>query len=202
MVFTRKEWQPALRAVKKYLPFSILLFLLSFLGGVLFVNFYPSIAEESLQKLTEAFSFLFDLGPAEMGVFIFFNNLIKIFLFMLLGVLFAVPTVFFLILNGWVLGYVAALTYGSLGLRGLFFGLCLHGIFELSALFIGASLGIWLGVSFYQEAKRKKVKIFPLSSAMKSYFFSAMGIFVRIVIPLLFIAAVVETLIIFFYDYI
>ena len=99
MNFFAKEKQLATETVKKYLPLTMLLFLCAFLGGVLFVNFYYEVAQESLDNLIESFSFLFDFGPLEMGIFIFLNNLVKIFLFMFLGFLFALPTIFFLILN-------------------------------------------------------------------------------------------------------
>ena len=151
MIFSAKDRQLASEVVKKYLPLTMLLFLCAFLGGVLFVNFYYAVAQESLHKLTESFSFLFNFGPVEMGIFIFFNNIVKIFLFMFLGFLLALPTIFFLTLNGWVLGYVVALSYGSLGLKGLFFNLFLHGVFEIPALLIGASFGIWIGVVFWKE---------------------------------------------------
>ncbi len=198
MIVIKDDLRSAITAIKKYFPFSLFLFLIAFLGGVLFTNLYPALAEDSFQELSENLSFLFDLDPVQMGVFIFFNNTIKVLLFMLLGVLFVVPTVFFLVLNGWILGVVVTLFYPLLGLKGLFFTLFLHGIFEFLALFIGASLGIWLGVSFYRETRKKKIKILPLSSEMKSVFSPAMEIFVRVVVPLLFVAAVIETLLIFF----
>jgi len=201
MIITENEWRPALLAIKKYIPFSILLFLISFLGGVLFVNFYPLLAKESFREVSESFSFLFNFGPAQMGIFIFLNNTVKVFLFMLLGVLFVVPTIFFLVLNGWILGVVVALFYPLLGMEGLFFSLFLHGFFEFLALFIGASLGIWLGVSFCRETRKKKTKVLPLSPEMKKVFFPAVGVFIRLVVPLLFLAAVIETFIIFFYNH-
>ncbi len=201
MIVIENEWRPVLRAIKKYVPFSLFLFIIAFLGGVLFANLYPELAKDGFQEVSESFSFLFDLGPAQMGTFIFFNNTIKVLLFMLLGVLFAVPTVFFLVLNGWILGVVVALFYPLLGLKGLFFTLFLHGFFEFLALFIGASMGIWFGVSFYQETREKKMKVLPLSPEMKNIIFPSMGIFIRVVVPLLFAAAVIETLLIFFYNY-
>jgi len=201
MNFIEKEMQPALEAVKKYIPLSVFIFSLSFLGGVFFANMYPEIVEDSIGELRKAFSFLFTLGPIEMGLFIFFNNTVKVFLFMLLGVLFALPTLFFLILNGWVLGTVVTATYPALGIKGIFMGLCLHGFFELSAMFIGTSLGFWIGVTAYRQAKEGATKIFPLPTSMKSVLFISMSVFFRIILPLLLIAAIIETSIMFFYNH-
>jgi len=189
---------PAWGAIKKYLPFVIFLFYISFIAGVLFVNFYPEAAQESFFKITEAFSFLFELGPLEIGLFIFFNNLIKVFLFMILGVLFAIPTIFFLMVNGWTLGYVAGIMYPHLGGEGLFLSLFFHGIFELAALFIGAAVGVWFGVKSYNEVKRKKLLTSEIFSAMKSSIFSSFNIFLYVITPLLLIAAIIETIIIFY----
>lgn len=177
--------------MRKYFPLSVFLFFLSFLFGVLFAAHYPSLAQESFRELQEAFSPLFDLSPVSMALFIFFNNSIKVFVFIFLGILFAAPTLFFLVLNGWVLGYVAGLTYPQLGLQGLFYSLFFHGIFELTALFIGASLGLWLGVSALKGAVKNKEKI-------KEKLSLALDVFVYLVVPLLAVAAIIETYIIFF----
>ncbi len=180
-----------LKSSKKYIFFAAVLFFISFFLGILFVKIYPSLAADSLEELAGAFSFLFDLNPLQMGVFIFLNNTIKAFLFMSLGILLAIPTLIFIIVNGWVLGFVVALIYPEIGIGGLFKGLFFHGIFEISALLIASGIGIFLGV---ESVKAKKNIIL-----IKEKLLSAMTLFLYIIIPLLFIAALIETLIIFYY---
>jgi stage II sporulation protein M len=174
---------------KKYIFFSALIFFCFFVLGILFVNLYPSLAEESLLQLEESFSFLFEFGPLEMGVFIFLNNTLKVFLFMMLGIFLALPTLFFLGVNGWVLGFVVAISYPFLGLKGLFYSLFIHGLFEFTALFIGAGMGLRLGILVYQKHSPEKIK--------KEVFASSL-VFLKIVIPLLFVAALLETLLIYY----
>jgi len=123
---------------------------------------------------------------------------VKIFLFMFLGILFAIPTVFFLILNGWVLGYVIGVTFLEIGIKGVFYSVFLHGVFELSGLFLGSALGIFLGISLYKEINKKTFKIFPLPFTIKKLFFSSVRIFTYIILPLLFLAALIETYLIYF----
>ncbi len=177
--------------IKKYFPFSVAIFTLFFGLGFLFATQYPDLAQEGMRELQGAFSYLFDLDPVWMALFIFFNNSIKILLFMLFGVLFALPTLFFLVVNGWVLGYVSGTVYPSIGLSGLFFSLFFHGIFELTALFIGTSIGFWIGYSLFKELRKGEKKI-------KEKVSLAVNTFVYIILPLLGVAAVIETYKIFF----
>ncbi len=182
---------------RKYLLFSIVMFFFAFSLGVCFSVFYPNLAQKSLEELVKAFSFLLDFSPIEMGLFLFFNNSIKVFLFMCLGVLLAVPTIFFLFLNGWVLGYVVGVSFPQLGIEGLFYSLFLHGVFELAGLFIGSSIGILIGITSYKELKKRR-KILPLSEEIKKIFYLAIKVFLKIIMPLLFLAALIETLLIYF----
>jgi len=193
----KEEEIKLLKSIKGYFAISVGLFLLSILLGIIFVNFYPSIATKSLKEITDAFSFLHNLGPVTLGGFIFLNNSVKVFLFMALGVLFALPTLFFLVVNGWVLGFVAALMYPELGPKGLFFGLFFHGVFELLAMFIGSSMGILIGITVFSEVRGKATKIFPVSKKIRKILLLTGTIFVKVIIPLLFVAAVIETYIIF-----
>jgi len=89
------------------------------------------------------------------------------------------------------LGYVAGLTYPQLGLQGLFHSLFFHGIFELMAVFIGTSLGLWLGISTFRGIMKSK-------EDFKEMFGFALDVFVYGIVPLLALAAIIETYIIFF----
>jgi stage II sporulation protein M len=194
----RKEDIKLIKNSKKYIVLSAVVFFIAFIFGALFSFIYPILAKEALNELVKAFSFLFDFEPIEMGIFLFLNNSIKIFLFMFLGVICAVPTIFFLILNGWILGYVVGVSFPELGLNGIFHSVFLHGIFELSGLFLGSAIGIVLGISVCKETKNKAFKIFPLSDNLKKLFISSFRVFSYIILPLLFIAALIETYLIYF----
>lgn len=180
-----------LKISKKYFALSAFIFFLSFLGGVLFAELYPALAREGLDELQKTFSSLFHLQPLGMALFLFFNNSLKILLFILLGTFFALPTLIFLILNGWVLGYVSTTVYPEMGLMALFQSLFFHGVFELTALFLGTAMGFWIGISFYREIRKKE------KSTKKNISF-AMDVFFHVILPLLAIAAVIETYLIFF----
>ncbi len=187
------RFYPAEENIRNYFLLALVLFLFSFLVGVLFVHFYPSLAKDAMFEMQKSFSFLLELDPIHLGVFIFFNNSVKILLFIILGILFAIPTLIFLLINGWVLGYVVAFNYPELGLEGLFFSLFFHGIFEFTALLIGGAMGIGLGLFSYRSFRNKNSS---LKEELKENVKSSINVFLWIIIPLLLIAAIIETLLI------
>jgi stage II sporulation protein M len=197
MMISRQDLQIILKS-KKYIVFSAVLFFIFFSLGVLFSAIYPELAKNSLESLVDSFSFLFDFSPIEMGIFLFLNNSIKILIFMLLGVFYALPTLFFLVINGWVLGYVIGVSFSEIGIKGIFYSVFLHGVFELSALFIGTALGISIGILFYQQTREKRFKIFPLPSKIKYFLISSLKIYLYLILPLLFIASLIETYLIYY----
>jgi len=82
-----------------------------------------------------------------------------------------------------------------------------HGVFELAAFFIGSALGINLGMAAYGEIKKGNLTVKEVLKAIKSFEFPEGGLkkgyalavdgFLYIVLPLLFIAALIETYLIF-----
>lgn len=190
----------ATSVIKKYFLISLLIFTISFILGVIFVVLQPETSKEAIEKIEKEFSFIRSLSSIQLGLFIFLNNSIKIFLFIFLGVIFTIPTLFFLITNGFVLGLVSAVMFPYLGFKGLFDSLFYHGIFELPALFIGSALGIWIGTLAIKKINKvRKIKELLKISEIKNALMLSLNIFFLFIIPLLAIAAIIETLLIFYY---
>jgi uncharacterized membrane protein SpoIIM required for sporulation len=87
-----------------------------------------------------------------------------------------------------------------LAIKEIFSAFFYHGAFELSALFIGSSLGIWIGVSIYKEigvCKKEKILLSVSSLNIKNTIKTSMKVFFFFVVPLLFIAAIIETFLMF-----
>ncbi len=187
------EFSLAIDNIKKYILFCIFIFFISCLGGVVFVNLFPDISQLTMEELKNSFSMLFGLKPLELGAFIFINNSIKIFLFIILGILLAIPTVIFLIVNGWVLGFVIMISYPEMGAGEIFSSLFYHGIFEFTALFLGSSMGIGIGVAFYKNIQQERNQ----KKEMKKLLKSSIAVFLCVIMPLLLIASIIETILIF-----
>ncbi len=139
--------------------------------------------EELLQK-TEGMSHL------ELVRFLFLNNAQSAFFGMISGIVLGIFSLMVIIVNGYLLGFVAIRTINAEGILTLW-RLVPHGIFELPALFISVGLGLKLGSFIFREKKW---------SSLKDYLSKSLRVFVFIVIPLLIIAALIEGSLIFFFN--
>lgn len=77
--------------------------------------------------------------------FIFLNNVIKSILIVFAGVFFGVLPIGFLLINGMLIGYLAALQAEGGQLAFFFKGIVPHGIIEIPAIIIACAYGIKLG---------------------------------------------------------
>lgn len=192
--------------IKKYSLISLVIFAVFAVFGFLFNSFRPEEADLFFSSIEEELSFVEDFSFFSMFLFLFINNTITVTIGMFLGVFFSVIPLLFLAINGFVIGLVAGYVYPTFGVLGLILSLAPHGVFELTALFIGMGSGIYLGVSAIEEIKNndltvkklfknaKKLK-FP-SERLKEDYSYLFNIFLHIVVPLLFLAAVIESLLI------
>lgn len=174
-----------LRDSKWYIFFVVALFLF------VTVTVFSGLQSESLNsvlmdQIKEIILEFEGLNTWQTSLKIFFNNSLASFFGIVFGIFFAIPTIIFIFINGYLIGYVSSLAVDSSGLTSLF-ALVPHGIFELPAVFISFGLGIRLGMFFlakdpFQELKR------GIEESMR--------VFVLIVIPLLVIAAIIEGILI------
>jgi stage II sporulation protein M len=121
----------------------------------------------------------------QLAGFIIFNNAKASLFGLLFGVLFGIFPLFLAAVNGYVLGFVlnaAARTNGIVEVWKIF----PHGVFELPAFFFSLGLGVRLGYTLFCEP-----------NMMKSDFKMALKTFVYIILPLLLIAGLIETGLIF-----
>lgn len=111
--------------------------------------------------------------------YIFFNNVRVTFTMMLSGFLFlSIPLLAY---NGYITGSIMS----SIGIK-FFYGLLTiapHGIFEITAAIIAATLGVYISASYFRRDVKKT-------------FLKSLKIYFKIVVPLLFVAAIIETILI------
>jgi len=129
-----------------------------------------------------------DLDFLEMVWFIFSNNTTSAIMGLFLGAIFGIFPLFNAVFNGAILGYVYAKAVPIAGFL-VIWRLLPHGIFELPAIFISLGLGIHLGFSFFG---RNKISTF------KERFGRSLNAFLVVVLPLLMIASIIESALIFF----
>lgn len=164
-----------------------LFFLASVFWGYFFALINPREARAALQGVLQGFSFARDFSLWELFVFIFLNNAVKSLLVLLLGIFFGIVPIFFIFINGQLVGLFLGVAQlngkGTLAVLGLL----PHGIFEIPALVISAGYGLWLGGCFFRLIFRKEPFGVHLKFALKKYW--------QVVVPLLLVAAAIETLV-------
>ena len=109
---------------------------------------------------------------------------------MVFGIVLGIFSIITVIINGYLLGFVSARVVYAEGITSLW-RLLPHGIFELPAVLISMGLGLKIGTFIFQK---KKIK------SLKEFFLSSFKTFLFVILPLLVIAALIETTLIFFFD--
>ncbi|MEK6858768.1 MAG: stage II sporulation protein M [Nanoarchaeota archaeon] len=168
-----------------YVFASVAIFFFSALFGFLFPSLLSSF-DDILRELAQQTE---GLNWFQLFLFIFKNNSFSALYALFLGFFFGIVPLFNALLNGAVLGYVAARVVPFTGFVGLW-RLLPHGIFELPAIFIAIGLGIKFGASFFSYSPQR-ILLRRLSDSLQA--------FVYVILPLLLLAAIIEaTLILFF----
>ena len=138
-----------------------------------------SFFNEVLKNLADKF-----LGKSAISFIssVFIHNLIASYLTMCVVVLFGFLPATIAVLNGFILGFVIASAPGVSTLK-MFSLLVPHGIFEWPAMMIAWGIGIWRGFGY---------RFLKTHSTYKERWLEANKVFITVVLPLLFIAAIIE----------
>ncbi|MCX8172114.1 MAG: stage II sporulation protein M [Archaeoglobaceae archaeon] len=165
-----------------------ILFVLSCFIGYYMVEFFPKFIKKEIEMLREFFKKFVSETPSPLSIFvlILLNNSIKSFVAMVLGVLLGIVPVLFVVTNGIIVGVFANVIGNEIGLTSFILKIIPHGIIEIPAIILASSYGVWLGIKFIRDRKN-----------IDKHMRYASGKFVRIVLPMLIIAALIETSLIF-----
>ncbi|MBU0894133.1 MAG: stage II sporulation protein M [Nanoarchaeota archaeon] len=148
-----------------------------------FVPVPEAIGEKILDFLKQILDQTKDMSYLELTKFIFFNNLQSSFF----GIIFGIFSIVLAILNGLLLGFVSSIGVNSEGFF-ILWRLFPHGIFELPAVFIALGLGLRLGLFVFSSKKRY---------FFKNNLFNSLRVFLFVILPLLGLAAFIESTLIF-----
>jgi len=172
------------RTIRPYLLVLTLILAASFLAG--------TIAPASIRRqMTGMFQAVVSNYQGLAGGMLFFNILVQ-----------NVMATIFVLISGVIVGIVPAFAVGSngFGLGVLFrqaaevtgyskaaLKVLPYGVFEIPALLIAASYGLWLGVTVVRKMRGKESTLLriPIEHAFRRYF--------AVVFPLLVVAAAIET---------
>ncbi len=173
--------------LRPYLLIITSLFVVSVLAGYMAGYFNPEIAEQMMGQFEESYGWIADESPLVIMLFIFANNTLNSFIAMLLGVVFGLWPILFILINGFFIGIVVFDATREISIFVILAALIPHGIIELPMIFISAAIGLRLGyLTFLKISKQKEISI-------QQELFQAVRLFIKLVVPLLFIAALIET---------
>jgi stage II sporulation protein M len=175
------------RELRPFLIAALLLFALGIIAGSLLAG-HSSFAGLKISESLGGFAQMFINLPRPLLVLmIFANNAVKTLLVIVLGIVFAIVPVVFIVVNGVAIGVVLHLATESKGLAYSMLAIVPHGLFELPGVLSGAAIGVMLGSKAIKRLFRKSE--FKVGSELSR----ALKIFVSIIVPLLLIGAITET---------
>ncbi len=173
--------------LKPYLLALFIIFAAAFLAGALAPSF-------TRQQMTDAFQVVADNYRGLAGGKLFFtlllHNVMATIIVLISGVLVGIIPTFAIGANGFVLGVVYRQTAEVAGYWKAALKVLPHGVFELPALLIAASYGLWLGVTVVRRMRGKE------STLLRTHIEHAFRRYFAVVFPLLIVAAGIETVLI------
>lgn len=189
-----------LGTIRKALLTAALLFIAGGVIGWIGTGSLQQLLNEQLKGISEISGSLRESSNPQWSffVFIFLNNSIKSVVIIFLGALFGILPVFFLLINGAVIGYLIHLS--AIQGQDLFTlivkGLLPHGIIEIPAIIIACAFGLKFGgkalSALFRAGKRNEREADHWQAFMRQTFTASVWIVI-----LLFVAAIIESTITF-----
>ena len=167
--------------------FAITIFLFifsSFMGYYMGEQISPDIFEDLFSNIPDPA----DSTTLEIFVAILVNNTIASFLFLVSGVLIGIPPLLFIIMNGFIVGWISFTAAKEAGIGLILLTLLPHGIIEIPAISLSAAMGVGIGYKIINKIRRE--------DGLTSYVKDSLSLFVLRIVPLLILAAAIETVLI------
>jgi stage II sporulation protein M len=119
---------------------------------------------------------------------IFINNAIKALGIIFLGILLGLPTLLFIVLNGFILGGLGSALESVNGWRYVMASFVPHGVIEIPVILLAAALGFTVGMESLKWLVRRE-------SRVKLQLSNGLQVYVRWILPGLAVAAIIEVLV-------
>jgi stage II sporulation protein M len=176
-----------LKSIRIFIGITVLIFFATAVMG-----YYAAAADSELaanwMKELEMFKWILSLHPLLIMLAIFLKNLLACAMSVLLGLGFSLVPLLVLTSNGFMIGVVSYSIIHKQGVLYLLAGIVPHGIIELPTVLLGISLGFRLGYLLALTILGEKVDLAGETRI-------AVHFLVKWFLPLLFLAAAIETFI-------
>ena len=116
---------------------------------------------------------------------IFINNAIKALAIVSLGILLGLPPIFFIGLNGFIVGGLGSALESAKGWTYVIASFVPHGVIEIAVILLATALGFTVGVESLKWVARRE-------SRVKSQLSDSLKVYLRWILPGLAVAAIIE----------
>jgi stage II sporulation protein M len=186
IIMSREERRAYLKRLYPYLKTSLVIFGSGIVIGLMSVTHFPELAGHFESSVVGFVKIFRGLSRFELAAAIFLNNALKTLLGIILGCLFGIIPVVFLVANGVALGVVFSLSAQSRGLWLSVLSILPHGILELPAVFLGTSIGLMVGSHVVKRLFGRA------ETTLGGELVQGLRFFCTVILPLLLMAALVE----------
>ncbi len=173
---------------RKYFLASAGIFIFSFVIGLLISAKNPEASANLLGLLKETYGSITSLEPFGRMLEIFKNNVRNSFMALLFGLGFGIVPFVFVTINGIVLGILVEFFLKKQGTFFVIAAILPHGIIELPMVIMSVGIGFRLGHAAYLSTRHQKTTHELLNELKQGVIF-----YFKIVVPLLLLAAFVES---------
>jgi len=190
LIFIFKGFIATYLAKIKNLSFLLVIFFFfSIFLGYGLAHGYPRQTETTIYNgLKDMIEPAKTYSPIQLFALIFFKNSIVAIISVLSGIIFGIIPILIIFTNGLILGIISYVILGQYNILILSAGILPHGIIEIPALILSAASGIRLWQSLYHRILYDK-------GELGNEFLSIIAFFTLIIMPMLAIAALIETFI-------
>jgi stage II sporulation protein M len=187
--YSRKaEFAGYVRTLWPYLVVIVFVFFGSLLTGYFSAASFPSMADTIMKGFSARFGPILTMSPLYIMITIFINNAFLSLLCLILGLALGVFPIIFIAFNGYFVGIVSYIASQQKGFLFLLLALLPHGIIELPMVFLSASIGLRLGYHVF-------LYLIGRPSELKKESIQGLKFYLQWIMPLLFVAAIIETFI-------
>lgn len=176
-----------LGSIRIYIGLSVMIFALTSVMGYVAAGSNSELASSMLEEL-EMLKWIMDQPPFMIMMIIFLKNFMACAMSVLLGLGLGLLPLLVVVTNGFMLGVVSYNVIQKAGPLYLLAGILPHGIVELPVVLISIGLGFRLGYLVALSVLGEKADLVKETKI-------AVNLLVRRLMPLLFLAAFIETFI-------
>lgn len=180
--------RPYLRSLLPYILVSAVILLFGIAAGYYLAGAYPSQSQELISVLEETYAPVLKMNRVSQVLFIFLKNSLTAFSTIVFGVVFGILPIISLFSNGEVIGVLASFTLEKFNLSYFLAGILPHGIIEISCFLISSAIGLRIGKTLIKKIAGK-------GGSIKEEMNLGLGVFLRIILVFLFLAAIIEVLV-------